>query len=54
MALRKYQSVEKAEVLTPTDQTKISENLHKLGKTSAVDLTDEERKVVLNGRSPQV
>lgn len=43
MSLRKYQSVEHAEVLRPQEQTKVSDNLHKLGKTSAVDLTDEER-----------
>jgi hypothetical protein len=43
MAMRKYQSVEKTQVLSPEEQTKVSENLHKLGKTSARGLTDEER-----------
>lgn len=43
MGMRKYQSAEKAQVLSPQEQTKVSENLHKLGKTSARDLSDEER-----------
>jgi CheY binding len=46
--MRKYQSVEKAEVLPEKDQDKISENLHTLGKTSARELSDEERKFVLD------
>ncbi len=48
MSLRKYQSVEKTEVLSPSEQAKVSANLHKLGKTSAVDLTDEERRKALD------
>lgn len=48
MALRKYQSTEKVEVLPVDEQTKISENLHKVGKTSAVNLTDEERASALD------
>lgn len=43
VSMRKFQSVEKAEVLSPKGQDKVAEALHKLGKTSARDLTDEER-----------
>jgi glutathione synthase/RimK-type ligase-like ATP-grasp enzyme len=50
MAFRKYQSVEKAEVLPPKEQHKISSNLHKLGKTSAQDLSDEEREAALDAK----
>jgi len=46
MGMRKYQSVEKANVLPADEQQKISANLHTLGKTSAVNLTDEERKAL--------
>lgn len=48
MSLRKYQSVEKATVVSPQESSQISENLHKLGKTSARDLTDEERAKALD------
>jgi len=48
MSLRKYQSVEKASVVDPQEASKISSNLHKLGKTSARDLTDEERSKALD------
>jgi hypothetical protein len=44
MAMRKYQSVEKTEVLPPKEQQKIASNLHKLGKTSAKDLDEEDRR----------
>lgn len=44
MALRKYQSVEKTEVLPPREQQAIQQNLHKMGKTSARDLDEEERR----------
>lgn len=48
MSLRKYQSVEKVEVLSPKEQEKIAANLKKLGKTSAVDLSSEDRRRVLD------
>lgn len=51
MGLRKYQSVEKTEVLPPSEQQKISQNLHSLGKTSAKNLSEEERRKALDGKS---
>lgn len=48
MAMRKYQSVEKTQVLPPAEQERISTNVHKLGKTSASELTDEERRKALD------
>jgi hypothetical protein len=50
MSLRKFQSVEKTQVLGADEQAKISANLHKLGKTSAVALTDEERAKALDSK----
>ena len=47
MSMRKYQSVEKTEILPRSEQDRVSSELHKLGKTSARDLTDEERAKVL-------
>jgi hypothetical protein len=47
MGMRKYQSVEKTTVLPPKDQKAISANLHAMGKTSAQNLSDEERKKLL-------
>lgn len=47
MALTKYQSVEKTEVLPPVEQKQISDNLHSIGKTSAKNLSEEERKKLL-------
>ncbi len=47
MAMRKYQTVEKADVLPPKEQQAISNSLHKLGKSSARDLSEEERKSLL-------
>lgn len=46
--MRKFQSVEKTQVLGADEQAKISDNLHKLGKTSAVELTEEERAKALD------
>lgn len=43
MAFRKYQKVEKVETLSEDDHRKVESALHKMGKTSATDLTDEER-----------
>ena len=48
MAMRKYQSVEKTEVLAPSAQKAISTGLHSIGKTSARDLSEEERRKVLD------
>jgi hypothetical protein len=44
MALRKFQSVEKTEVLAPQEQKAISSGLHAIGKTSARNLSEEERR----------
>jgi hypothetical protein len=48
MGLRKYQSVERAQVLPPSEQKAISNNLHSIGKTSAVKLTEDERRKALD------
>jgi hypothetical protein len=48
MSIRKYQSVEKTEVLSPTEQKEISSGLHAIGKTSAKNLNEEERRRVLD------
>jgi surface antigen len=48
MGLRKYQSVEKAQVLPPSEQKAISNGLHSLGKTSAAKLSEDERRKVLD------
>lgn len=50
MALTKYQHVEKAEVLPPKEQAQISRNLHAIGKTSAKNLSEEERKHALDAK----
>lgn len=43
MAFTKYQNVEKSEVVSKNDAQRIASNLHNLGKTSATQLSDEER-----------
>lgn len=48
MGLTKYQSVEKAEVLSPEEHKYIETKLHRLGKTNIQNLTDDERRRVLN------
>lgn len=48
MGMTKYQSVEKAEVLSPEEHERIGSELRRLGKTNAQDLTDSERKRVLD------
>lgn len=48
VSLRKYQSVEKTEVLPPQEQQKISSGLHAIGKTSAANLDEEERRKALD------
>jgi hypothetical protein len=47
MSFMKTQSVEKVEVLTPAEHQHISKGLHKLGKTSVQDLSEAERKRLL-------
>jgi hypothetical protein len=49
--MRKYTSSEKAQVVKPADAQRIGANLNNIGKTSARDLTDEERKQALDTRS---
>lgn len=46
--MRKYQSVEQTTVLSPSEQEKIASGLRAIGKTSAKDLTEEERKLALD------
>lgn len=48
MGFRKYMSVEKVEVLSPSEQRKIASNIKSLGKTSASELTSEERRKALD------
>ena len=43
MGFRKFQSVEKTDVLSDEEHGKIKNALKKLNKTSAKQLTDEER-----------
>lgn len=45
--MTKYQSVEKAEVVSPAEEARINEGLRRIGKTSAKDLTEAERKSLL-------
>jgi hypothetical protein len=51
MGFTKTQSVEKAEVLTPDEHQHIFQGLRKLGKTSVKDLTEVERKRLLDSPS---
>jgi len=44
MGFVKTQSVEKVEVVSPQGHDKIAAELSKLGKTSAADLTEAERR----------
>ena len=46
--LRKYQSVEKAEPVSPEGHQAIQSELHKVGKTSVQDMTPEEKKNLPN------
>jgi hypothetical protein len=46
MAIRKYQSVENTKVLNKDQHSRVGSFLHKLGKQSANDLTDEEREAL--------
>jgi hypothetical protein len=48
MSFTKTQSVEKAEVLTPDEHQRISKGLHKLGKVSMQNLSEAERKLLLD------
>jgi hypothetical protein len=47
MAITKYADAEGAQVLSPKEHNQIESKLHGLGKTSARDLTDDERAKVL-------
>lgn len=44
MAFTKYQKVEKAEVASEKDSQAIRETVRKTGKTSASELTEDERR----------
>lgn len=43
MAFQKFNKVESAKVLSPQQHEAVETELHKLGKTSAAGLTEEER-----------
>lgn len=49
MGFTKFMSVEASEVVTPEGHEAISDELNKLGKTSARDLSPEERESVNRG-----
>lgn len=46
MAFKKYQKVERSDVLSPQEHKTVEANLHKVGKTSMQNLDEEERKQV--------
>jgi hypothetical protein len=48
MALRKFTGVEKAEVLSKEEHEKLGSNLRKAGKTNAQQLSEAERKSLLD------
>lgn len=43
MPLTKYTNAEKSEIVQPAEAKRIEAGLHKVGKTSASDLSDKER-----------
>ncbi len=47
MPMTKYADVESAQVLSPQEHEQIESGLHRLGKKSARDLTDDQREQVL-------
>jgi len=47
MSMTKYAIAEASKVLTPKEHDEIETNLHKIGKRSARDLSDEQREKVL-------
>ena len=53
MAFTKYQKVERADLATPEAHAQIEENLHRIGKTSARGLTEEERRQALDIDKPK-
>lgn len=48
MGITKYQSVEHAEVLSEEEHARIAKGLRRLGKTSVQDLSEDERKRLLD------
>jgi hypothetical protein len=46
MAFRKYQKVERTDVVSPEGHDAIANSLHRIGKTSAASLNEDERKQV--------
>jgi len=52
MGFRKYQSVEKTDVLSEDDHKKVEAKLHKLGKTSMTELDEDERNSLVAGLDP--
>lgn len=48
MSFRKYQAVEKVEVVPEDESERIRTGITRLGKTSATELTDSEKRDVLD------
>lgn len=46
MGFRKHTQAEKIEVLSPEEHKQVQEELHFLGKTSARDLSEEDRQEI--------
>lgn len=46
MSFRKFQSVEKTDVVSPEDHQRISKEMHRVGKTSMRELDENERQQV--------
>lgn len=46
MGFSKYTGVEKAEILSPRQHEVISDELRRMGKTSATDLSPDERETL--------
>ena len=46
--MKKYTKAESAQVLSPAQHKEVEKELKKLGKSSAAELTDEEREQVLD------
>lgn len=50
MSFRKYQAVEKVEVVPEDESERIREGVNRLGKTSAVELSESEKRELLDNQ----
>jgi hypothetical protein len=48
MSFRKYQSVEKVEIEAQDESNRIREGVARLGKTSAAELTPDEKREIID------